>query len=165
MLLSAREFGREFVRLFFDLHQAKQFAGTVAPLGEGGRAAEIHRQHHVLERGQGRKQLEKLKDHADGMPAPDGELVFTKPFHLLSADHDLALGGTVQACDHIDQCRLAAARFADDRYVLALIDVQVNTLQGEEQTRVGLVGFFDAVQVNEMRCVVIGHVSPFANAL
>ena len=86
LLLSAGEFGREFVGLVFDFHQAEQFHGAVTAFTEGGCGAKIHGQHHVFERGQRGKQLEELKDHADGTSAPDGELVFAKLLDLFAAD-------------------------------------------------------------------------------
>jgi len=80
----------------------REFPGSVTAFGEGGCCTEIHGQHHVLQCGQGRKQLEELEYHTNGPPTPDSQLIFTEFFNLVSVNKDLSFGRTVKSCNHVN---------------------------------------------------------------
>ena len=54
--------------------------------------------------------MEELEDDADLAAAPLGELVLAQRVHRLAQDDHFAGGGAVDAGDHVEQGRFAAAR-------------------------------------------------------
>ncbi len=112
-------------------------------LAIGNDVAEVHGQHHVFQHGQRRQQLEELEDDAHVLAAPDRDLPFLEPVHRGVAHQHLAVGGAVDAGDHVDQRRLAAARLADHGHKLAAVHMQIDIVERSEDAGRGLV-IFDA---------------------
>ncbi len=60
-----------------------------------------------------------------------GRLVRRQVDERLSVEDDLSLGGVLVAPDHPQRRRLAAARRAEQDDVLAVVDVQVDVVDGD----------------------------------
>jgi hypothetical protein len=75
-----------------------------------------------LERRQSGQQLEELEHNADVPAAPRRELLLAQLIDALAADRDRAGGWPIDAGDHVDDRRLTAARWTDDRNHLAGLD-------------------------------------------
>src|SRR6185369_17585099 len=99
----------------------------------GGRAASTsgrsHRQHDVLDDGQGRQELEELEDDADVLAAEAGQRVLAHLFNRLPGHAHAAAGGPVDAGDHVDQGGFARAAGAADAHKLARVDGEVDALE------------------------------------
>jgi hypothetical protein len=89
-----------------------------------GGAAQAHAEADVLLHGHVRVQGVVLEDHGD--VAVLGLLVGDHPV----ADGDLAVGDLVQAGDHAQDGRLAAARRADQDHELAAVDLEGHVAHG-----------------------------------
>ena len=107
LLLAAGERGGQLVRLVGHLDLLEQVQRALGPLGGREHVAEVHRQHDVLDDGQRGQQLEELEHDADGLAAPDRELVLVELVHRRAVDDDRARRGPVDAGDHVDERRLA----------------------------------------------------------
>ena len=114
------------------------------------RVAEIHGQHHVLQHGQRRQQLEELEDDAHAAAAPLGQLVLAQLVHRRAADEHLAAGRPVDAGDHVDQRRLAAARLADHGDELTRPDLQIDVFERGEVAGRGAEHLAHLAQLDEM---------------
>ena len=68
----------------------------------------------------------ELEDH--------GDVAFFRRqvIHPLAGNDHVAFGGALQACDHAERCRLAAARRAEEADNLAGLDRQGGILDGKE---------------------------------
>ena len=73
-----------------------------------------------------RKQRVGLEHHVDRAP------VGRDAFHVLAVEHDAARRRLVEAGEHAQQRRLAAARGAEQREELALVDDQRQVVDGDE---------------------------------
>ncbi len=165
LLLSAGNRGRQFVRVVRHLHLFEQVQRAFAAFARFVNVAEIHRQHDVFGERQRRQELKELKDDPKVAPAPLCHLSFVEFVHRGVADQHLACRRTVNACDHVDQRRLSAARFADDRDELAGIHAQVNAPERGEFASGGVERLDDLAQVNQFFVAVlvesIGFLSKF----
>ena len=82
-------------------------------------ARELERQHHVLQGGEARNELEGL-EHEAHQPAPQaGAPVLVQGGQVGAVEPDTPRGGEVQAGEEREQGRLAGAGFPDDRQGLA----------------------------------------------
>ena len=70
LLLSAGNEDREFMGMLLQFDQPQQFHGAFPALAAPVQAAQVHRQHHVLQQAQHGQQLEGLVDHAHVPAAP-----------------------------------------------------------------------------------------------
>jgi hypothetical protein len=101
----------------------------------------------VLVDGQPRQQAVVLEHH---------RAIGPRRVDLAVLEQHAAGGGAGQACDDVEQGRLAAAGMADDRDVFALLDRQVDVLQ---HLRAGGAAGKDLVDMVELQ--IGGHV-PFS---
>src|SRR5689334_2402644 len=109
LALTAGEDAGRILRLLREPEQVEQVAGP--GLGALARRARDHRgKGHVLERGHALEQVEELEDDADVVPAHDRELVLGLADERRAREHELAVGGGVEAGDEVEQRGLAAAR-------------------------------------------------------
>ncbi len=107
----------------------------MAPLGtliKRVKIAIIHGQHGVFEQGQGGQELEKLEDHPHVLATPQGALALAHAVDMLVANHHIPCGRAVDAGDHVQQGRFAAAGFPDDRNKLPIIQLQVDGFERDE---------------------------------
>jgi hypothetical protein len=88
---------------------------------------EVKRQDRVLQRRQGRQQLEELEHDPDVLPAPRGELLLAHLIDPPATDGNRPGGWTIDACDHVDDRRFAAAGRPHDRDQLPGGDRQIDT--------------------------------------
>ena len=146
LLLAARQRGRKLVGLIGHAQPLEQAQRAATPLIRGPLAAEVHRQHHVLDGGQGRQQLEELEHDADAAPAPGRQLGLRHLVQRLAGDDDRALAGPVDAGQQVQQGRFAAARLPDDGQEFAPRYLQAQVLQGGERAGSSGVGLADMAQ-------------------
>ena len=96
-----------------------------APLG-GRRALVEERRLDVLRHRELRDQVEGLEHEADRAVAQAGELVVAEPLDAPPVEEVLAPGRAVEAAEDREQRRLARARGAHDRELLALADLEAH---------------------------------------
>jgi hypothetical protein len=108
----------------------------------------IHRQHHVLDDGERRQELEELKDDANRGAAPGRQRPLRRLLNRTARHGDLAGRGTIDRADQIQQRRLPAARFSDDRRHLARRNGDVQIVEGSKRASRRVVGFSDASEFN-----------------
>ncbi len=82
--------------------------------------------------------------------------------HGRVAHQDRAGARPVDAGDHVDQGRFAAARLADHRNELAAVDLQVDPAQRGEIPSRGLISLYDRAQLDQVVVAVailagLGH--------
>jgi hypothetical protein len=75
---------------------------------------------------------------------------------VFAVDQDAALVGAFEQVERTDECALAGAGTADDAEDLALGDVQVDVLQGDDVALVGLVGLVEVLDADHGRSILIG---------
>ena len=90
-----------------------------------------------------------MKDQTDIQSSPGGDLPFREAVNSCPIDHHFAGCWMVDACDHIEQCRFPAPRFADDRNELTGVDLQVDALKRGKCARGALERFRDPAQIDE----------------
>ena len=147
---------REFIGVFFDLHETKQFERAFAGIFGMEASAQVHRQCDVLYECQHGQQLEGLKDNPHGLSAPQGDLVL---FHFVDRDRrtiqvnkDFARRKMVHACDHIQQGGFTRTRFTYDADEFACAHLHINAFERGEITRRCRVGFFHVAHFDERLC-------------
>jgi hypothetical protein len=129
--------------------------GAGAALAGRVQAAEVHRQHDVLDQRERRQELEELEDDPDVAAAPLGQLRLAERVHRRLADGHAAGGRPVDARDHVQQRGLSAARFPHQRNKFAAINGQVNAFEDGHFTCRVLEDFDDTVHINH--CLGCGH--------
>ena len=114
-----RRASRELVRLVGDAELLEQRVRARDSLARGPARAEIHRQHHVLDRGERGQELEELKDDADRAPAPRA---ISRSRIACTATPPTTISprvAPIDAGEEIEQRRLAAPRLPHDADELA----------------------------------------------
>ena len=116
LALAARELARQAVE---QVREAQNLGGAIHPLADHGlvRLAQPQAEAHVLAHRHVRVEGVVLKHHGD-VAGLRRHVV-----HHLIADRDLAVVDVLEAGDHPEQRRLAAARRADQDQELAVLDV------------------------------------------
>ena len=109
LLLSAGQGSREFVSVVSQLYPLEQFQRAFLAFSHWIGAAKVHGQHDVFDHRYGREELEELKHNAQVLAAPTGHPVFVQLVNCRSVHKHLTRRRTVDACDHVQQCRFAAA--------------------------------------------------------
>jgi hypothetical protein len=150
LLLPAGDRRRQLVGVFGDADQVQQVHGPLATLARRVHVAEVHGEHHVLDHRQRREKLEELEHDPQVASPPLCHRPFVEGVNGRIPDKDLAFAGAVDAGDHVDQRGLAAARLADDRHKLALVNRQVDVLQGGKVPGGCVVGFMQVAQVDQV---------------
>src|SRR6188768_794668 len=112
-------------------------------------AAVDERQFDVLEHGEVTNQVEALKDEPDlavanARPLREGEVR-----HLVAVQHVGALAGRVEQAENREERGLAAARWAGNGDVLALLDFEMNAGQGMRFYFVRVEHLLDAIKANQ----------------
>ena len=107
-------------------------------------------QHDVFGRGEHVHQLEMLMDHAD---AQVERVVGRGDGDLFAVDEDLAAVGEVDAGEHVHQCGLAGAVFAQQGQDLALVDGQRDLVVGHD----GAESLGDIFHLNSARLFQMPH--------
>ena len=118
LLLAARQAVGEGPLAALEGHFGEERAG---PRGGVLRRApaELGRQLHVLEDGEGRDEVEELEDEAEVVAAEEGPPGGGEAAEAGARHPDLARGGGVDAGHEVEQRALAAAAAAPDRHDLA----------------------------------------------
>src|SRR5207253_3070266 len=83
--------------------------------------------HHVLEHGHGREQMDRLEGPGDAEP---GDVVRLEAEDVMSVERDVSGVGVVEPGDHVEERGLPRSVRTDDADDLALLDVQVQLGQG-----------------------------------
>ena len=98
-------------------------------------ATQFERQHHILQRGQMRHQLERLEYESHRSAAQCRALVFVQRAQVAPEQANRAAGGAVQTGEQPKQRRLARARCADYGDTAALFDRQVDLIEDDQFAR------------------------------
>src|SRR5690606_3719220 len=109
LLLAARELRRIMIEPAAQAHALEQRRG---PRRDVAVAAQLERHLYVLERGQRRQELERLKDEADVIAPETGPLVLGQRREIGAVDRDRAAARRVEAREEPEKRCLAAARRA-----------------------------------------------------
>ena len=109
-------------------HHAQQLRGFFRGMAVQF-SAKIHRQHHIVQQGDTRKQLKGLENKADIPSAPDCLFHLIHFINALPADGDLTLSRVVQPGDHVQERRLPCPGFPDHAKILALPHRKVDPAQ------------------------------------
>ena len=138
LLLAAGELDRPAVQAMRHAHQLQQLLRPPAPRGAPG---EQHRHLHVLHRGEvGNQVAGAVLPHEAHLLAAVADQLQARQRQQVAPGHgDLPGRGQVQAADHVEQRRLAAAAVADDRHQLGIRHLQIEALQGDHLELRGLV--------------------------
>ena len=131
LLLAARQALGPVIEPIGQADEAEQLR---RPLAATAAAVEDHRQLDVLDRAQVRQQVAGglLPDEPDD-PAPVARPLAAADLAELVAGDDRPAGRRdLEPAEDVHQRRLAAARRADDRDHLALVDEQVEALEGDD---------------------------------
>src|SRR5471030_3101647 len=136
LLLTARELAGQMLRAMRHPDALERRFDALLALG-GLHAAIGERQLDVLEHRQVADQVEALEDEPDLAVAHAGALRGRELGHRPVVEQVLPLGGRVEQAQDREKCRLAAARRAGDRHILALVDLEVDP---GERVRLDFVG-------------------------
>ncbi len=144
LLLAARELGGAVLEA---LAQVEGVDHLLHPVAVGLAAGDVQRQTDVLERVEGRHQVERLEDEADLVATDLGDLLLGQAGQLGVADPGLARGEPVEAGHALHQRRLAGPGGAHDRREAPGREVARDAVQGPHlgvAASVDLVGVLDA---------------------
>ncbi len=97
------------------------------------RAGQFQRHRHVLQRGHGRNQMERLEHDADGVAAQAGQGILAHARDLVPVQHDAAGRGALQPGQHHQQAGLSGAGGADQGDRLAGAHLQVDAAQNVDR--------------------------------
>ena len=106
----------------------------------GPAPASSARQQDVLFRGQGRDQLERLKNKPNFAAPNLGHPVFGKSGDIFAIQQQLAAGGIIQSREQAEQRAFAASRRPHDRDELAPRNGEIDAAQNLDPMRRGLDG-------------------------
>ena len=129
LLLSARELMRILVRVLQHAYLVQQRQRLAAQVHERAAPVVLRRQHHVLQHGLVREQVEALEHHADIQDARARRRAARRIQEGLAMQQHAPAVQRLQAVQGADQGRLARARRADDADDLARLDHQVDALE------------------------------------
>jgi hypothetical protein len=110
---------------------------------------QVHGQHHILDRGQGRHELEELEHDADGASAPLRQVTLGQRMDGLAIDPDFARAWPVQPAQEIEHGGFAAAGLAADGDELAAPDLQVEARQRSAACAGAGVGLANAAKADQ----------------
>ena len=125
--LAAGQLGRAPLEQIGEAEQLRDVGHAARDLGLRG-APRLQAVAHVLAHRHVRVERVGLEDHGD-VPAARSEVG-----HVAVADPDLAAGHVLEARDHPQQGRLAAARGADEHEELAVGDLERDVVDGPHRT-------------------------------
>ncbi|CDN42000.1 hypothetical protein BN871_AT_00020 [Paenibacillus sp. P22] len=142
LLLASRELMQLVVHPLLQPDPIQQLLG----IGPVDLAGEHHRHLDIFQSGQIRQQVAGivLPDEADRIPLVFDELVVRHLEQIPRPDLDAARRRAVESAQNVEQGRLAAAAVADDRHQLAVLNAQVQALQGDDLQIVRFVDFDQA---------------------
>jgi len=155
LLLAAGKLARIMMRAVFQTNDAKRRHGAVAAL-PGAEPGQQQRQLDVAERGQHRDEVVELEDEADVAAAPARQRALGQRADVGSVDHDLAGRGTIDACDQVEQRRLAGARRPHEREEFALGHAEVDAVEHGDLLRIALVDLAHLLHVDRNASARLG---------
>jgi hypothetical protein len=120
--LSARQLRRPALQQMIDLQDLRSFLHRALPLFLR-HLAHLHAERDVALDAHVRIERIGLEDHRDVA------LARVQIVDTLAADHDVAFGHGVEAGDHVQEGRFAAARWADQHQELARLDRDVDAFE------------------------------------
>ncbi len=126
LLLAARKLRREMIDAGAETDLLEMLARDS---GRVRAARKLERQRHVLERGHGRHEMERLEDDADVGSAGERQLVLAEGRKVTSGDVDLAARRPLEAGEYHQERRLAGAGGSDDGHGLAARDLEAHATQ------------------------------------
>ena len=132
LALAAGEVRRLALEVLLEVEDRRAASSTLRSISACGGLGELEREAHVVAHGHVRVQRVVLEDHRD-VAVARREVV-----DALAADQQVALGDLLEAGDHPQRGRLAAAGRADEDHELAVADAQVDVLDRLEAVRVAL---------------------------
>ena len=147
LALPAGELARPALELLLQLEQARDVAHPAFNLLAAD-LPQLEREGEVLEDRLVRVERVVLEHHGDIA------LARRQPVDDLRGDADLTLAHMLEACDHPQRRRLAAAGWPDEHHELAVGDLQREVLHGDRAVREDLSDVFKRD---------LGHVPPFAH--
>lgn len=143
LLLATRQLRRVVVPTVLEpdfIEQAPRSTGRVCL------SRDLHRHHHVFERGQRRNQVKELKHESDHRASKPGQIVLAQARDVPVTDRDTAGCRRVESGNQSEQRRLAAARRPSDRQELRLRDHQIKRIENREGLTTALDGLGDVLQ-------------------
>jgi len=128
LAFTAGQFVRQVVEAVREANRVQQLARAIVDLLLRP-AAQMQRNGNILDRSEGRKEIEKLKNEADLIAAQTSELVVREAAEPRAVHFNLAGRRRIQAADEIQQRRLAGARGPDDGGHLAARNFEVDIVE------------------------------------
>ena len=89
-----------------------------------------------------------MEHHAQVLSAPQGAPAFAHAVDVLTTNNHVAARRMVDARDHVEQCGLPAPGLADNGDELAVVEFQIDGLQGGELARRVLIDLIHVFQHN-----------------
>ena len=112
------------------------------------RAGNLHRDEHVLERGQRGQQMKKLEDEPDALAAQPRQGILVERRDVDAVEHDTAVRRRIETGQQPEQGRLAAAGRPGDGHDAAGRNRQVERVQDGERAAAARHMFADAAQLD-----------------
>ena len=112
--------------------QPDRFDHLIDPTLIGGLAGEVHRQRDVLDRRQGRDEVEGLENEAHIVASQQRQILLRKGRQRRLTDEDLTIGQVVEPRHAVHEGRLARARRAHDRGELTSVEGHVDPVEGAD---------------------------------
>ena len=136
---------REVVAAVGETEVAQHLRGPLSPvLSRHGERDE--RGLHILLRGEGRDQVERLKDESEGVGSQVRHFGFAQSLQRLTVEDDLAAAGPVEPSQQREQRGFALAGGASDSQELALGNSQLDTVEGPHKRGVPAEVFVDVAE-------------------
>ena len=129
--------------------QADALQPRVRPRAGVACAAQLERQHHVLERGERRQQLKGLEHESKQPLAQRGARVFVEPRQRHAVERYVARGRAVETREQPEQSRLARTGCANDGHGIAGIHREGHVIQDDEGRVAALHDLGQRVGANE----------------
>ncbi len=143
LLLSAGELRREVVESVTEAHTPQERRSlTTEALGG---ASELQRHQDVLQGGQRREQVKRLKYETDPLKPEFSSTVFAERENVFAVEEDAATGRLVEPGQKAQERRLAAARGADDGHEGLGLDFEIDGDQHRQGPTPAHIGFLEAL--------------------
>lgn len=136
----SRQLGRIVGGAVGQPHPVEKVEGAVQGIGGPVSSEQLEGHQHVLQRREGRKEMERLEDEPDIAGAKPGPVVFRESEDVFAGEQYPPRGGRVEAREQPQEGRLSGSRRTDDRDDPFRIDRQIDTLQHRERPPAASIG-------------------------
>lgn len=148
LLLAAGQLHRPVIEAFAQTDHSRQFETTLPALA-GNRALIVQRRFDVLDDGQLRDEVIRLKDESDRTAANSRQFVVTEFADVLISKKVLPACGAIEQAQQVQERGLSGTGRAHDRDILTGFEREIDAAQGVHGVVSHVVGFSNVAKISD----------------